>query len=180
MLLAAVVETSNRVAGTNKRLEKIELLARLLRQLQPEEIEIVAAFLGGRTRQGRIGIGYATLRDSRGAAAETPSLEIVEADRIFQSVIATSGPGSQGQRLGLLRQMFSRATAAEQQFLTSLLGGELRQGALEAVMVEALAKTSGVAMDRVRRAVMLAGGIAVVGRALAERGDAGISAYGIP
>ncbi|HEY6391466.1 MAG TPA: ATP-dependent DNA ligase [Bryobacteraceae bacterium] len=179
MLLAAVVETSNRVAGTTKRLEKIDLLSKLLRQLQPEEIEIVAAFLGGRTRQGRIGIGYGALRDSRGAAAEIPSLEIVEADRIFQSIIAMSGPGSQSQRVGLLRQMFSRATADEQQFLTSLLGGELRQGALEAVMVDALAKTSGVAVDRVRRAVMLAGDIAVVARALAEKGDAGLGEYDV-
>ena len=179
MLLAAVVETSSRVAGTTKRLEKIELLSKLLKQLQPEEIEIVAAFLGGRTRQGRIGIGYGALRDSRDAAAETPGLEIVEVDRIFQSIIAMSGPGSQGQRVGMLRQMFARATADEQQFLTSLLGGELRQGALEAVMVEALAKTSGVAVDRVRRAVMLAGDIAVVARVLAERGHAGLSEYDI-
>jgi DNA ligase-1 len=179
MLLAAVVETSSRVAGTTKRLEKIELLSKLLKQLQPEEIEIVAAFLGGRTRQGRIGIGYGTLRDSRGAAVETPGLEIVEVDRIFQSIIAMSGPGSQGQRVGMLRQMFARATADEQQFLTSLLGGELRQGALEAVMVEALAKTSSVAVDRVRRAVMLAGDIAVVARALAERGEAGLTEYDV-
>jgi ATP-dependent DNA ligase I len=179
MLFAAVVETSSRVAGTTKRLEKIEQLSKLLRQLQPEEIEIVAAFLGGRTRQGRIGIGYGALRDSRGSAAEAPSLEIVEVDRMFQSIIAMSGPGSQGQRVGRLRQMFSRATVEEQQFLTSLLGGELRQGALEAVMVDALAKTSGVAVDRVRRAVMLAGDIAVVARALAERGDAALAEYDV-
>src|SRR5258708_33995732 len=98
MLLAAVVESSNRVGGTSKRLEKIELLPKLLRQLQPEEIEIVAAFLGGRTRQGRIGIGYATLRDSRGEAAKTPRLAIGQADRIFPSGIATSGPGCHCQR----------------------------------------------------------------------------------
>src|SRR5260370_2285871 len=102
MLLAAVVETSNRVAGTSKRLEKIDLLAKLLRQLQPEEVEIVAAFLGGRTRQGRIGIGYSALRDSRGAAAENPSLEIVEVDRIFLSILPPSGSGSRGLRLELL------------------------------------------------------------------------------
>lgn len=179
MLLAAVVETSGRVAGTTKRLEKIDLLAKLLRQLQPEEIEIVAAFLGGRTRQGRIGIGYGALRDSTGAAAEIPSLQIVEVDRIFQSIRAASGAGSQGQRVALLRQMFSRATVDEQQFLRSLLGGELRQGALEAVMVDALGKACGVAADRVRRAVMLAGDVAVVARALAEKGEAGLSEYDV-
>jgi len=179
MLLAEVVETSSRVAATTKRLEKIDLLATLLRQLQPEEIEIVAAFLGGRTRQGRIGVGYGAIRDSTGAAAETPSLQIVEVDRIFQSILATSGTGSQSQRVTLLREMFSRATVNEQQFLRSLLGGELRQGALEAVMVDALAKACSVAADRVRRAVMLAGDVAVVARALAEKGDAGLSEYDV-
>src|SRR5260370_40483094 len=147
MLLAAVGATSSGVAGPSTRLEKIELLANLLRQLQREVIEIVAAFLGGRTRQGRIGIGYGALRDSSGAAAETPSLEIVEVDRIFQSILANSGSGSQGQRLGLLRQMVSRATGEEQQFLTGLLGGELRQSALEALMLEALANTSAIPAD---------------------------------
>src|SRR5437016_1711935 len=62
MLFAAVVETSRRVSETSRRLEKIDLLAALLRQLDPEEVEIVVAFLSGYTRQGRIGIGYATLR----------------------------------------------------------------------------------------------------------------------
>jgi DNA ligase 1 len=179
MLLAAVVETSSRVAATSKRLEKIDLLAKLLRQLQPEEMEIVAAFLGGRTRQGRIGIGYGTIRDAGGPASETPSLEILEVDRIFQSILATSGAGSQGNRIALLRQMLSRATIDEQQFLRSLLGGELRQGALEAVMVDALAKASNVAADRVRRAVMLAGDVAVVARALAEKGEAGLGEYDV-
>jgi DNA ligase 1 len=179
MLLAAVVETSSRVAGTTKRLEKIDLLGQLLRQLQPDEMEIVAAFLGGRTRQGRIGIGYGAIRDSTGPAADTPSLQIVEVDRIFQAILAASGAGSQGQRIELLRQMFSRATVDEQQFLRSLLGGELRQGALEAVMVDALAKACGVPADRVRRAVMLAGDVAAVARALAEKGDAGLSEYDV-
>ncbi len=72
MLLASVVETSRRVADTTKRLEKIDLLARLIRQLSPEEIEIVVLFLSGQTRQGRIGIGYAALRDARHSPAADP------------------------------------------------------------------------------------------------------------
>ena len=166
MLLAAVVETSRRVSETSKRLEKVDLLARLLLELRPEEIEIVVRFLAGSIRQGRIGIGYATLRDAQGSAAETPSLEIAEVDRTFQSIVETSGSGSQRQRSQLLHQMLSRATQAEQQFLVRLLMGELRQGALEAVMLEALAKASGAAVERGRRAVMLAGDIAPVARAL--------------
>src|ERR1700693_1218997 len=110
MLLAAVVETSRRVTETSRRLEKVDLLARLLHELRPGEIEIVVRFLAGSLRQGRIGIGYAALRNARGAAAEIPSLEIAEVDQTFQSIVARSGSGSQRQRSGLLHQMILRCT----------------------------------------------------------------------
>jgi len=179
MLLAAVVETSRRVTATSRRLEKINLLAALLGQLQPGEIETVVAYLAGQTCQGRIGIGYAALRDALGSPAETPSLEVLEVDRTFEAIAAVSGSGSQRQRLELLQQMFGRATEPEQRFLTGLLMGELRQGALEGVMVEALAKSTGIAAERVRRAVMLAGNLAVVARAALEQGESGLAQYDV-
>src|SRR5580693_7272028 len=95
MRLAAVVETSRRVTETTKRLEKVDLLARLLKQLNPEEAEIVVAFLTGRTRQGRIGIGYGTIRDAKGSPAAEPGLEVTEIDGIFESITKTQGSGSQ-------------------------------------------------------------------------------------
>ena len=179
MLLAAVVETSRRVGETSRRLEKVELLAQLLRQLHPDEIEIVVSFLAGRARQGRIGIGYASVHGATGSPAATASLEAIEVDRTFQTILSTSGAGSQRQRFELLHKMMTRATAAEQQFLVRLIIGELRQGALEAVMVDALAKASGVAVDRVRRAVMLAGDIAPVAKSLLESGVAALAQYDI-
>jgi DNA ligase-1 len=179
MLLASVVETSRRVTDTTKRLEKIDLLARLIRQLSPEEIEIVVPFLSGQTRQGRIGIGYATVRDARNPPAASPTLEILEIDGILQKITGVSGSGSQRQRLELLQSMFSRATEAEQQFLTGLLMGELRQGALEGIMLEAVAKASGLAADRVRRAAMMAGDIARVARAALEQGESGLAQYDV-
>ena len=179
MLLAAVVETSRRVTETSKRLEKVELLANLLRQLHPHEIEIVVTFLAGGIRQGRIGVGYAAIQGAQGPPAATPSLEVTEIDSTFQSIIAVSGSGSQRRRLQLLHQMLARATQPEQHFLMRLLVGELRQGALEAVMVEALAKSSGVTVERVRRAVMLAGDIAKVSRALLEQGETALDQYDV-
>jgi DNA ligase-1 len=179
MRLAAVVETSRLVTGTSKRLEKIGLLAQLLKQLRPEEVEIVVGFLTGRARQGRIGVGYGTIRDAKGSPAPEPSLEVAEVDRILESITKIQGSGSQRQRLQLLSGMFARSTEPEQQFLIGLLMGELRQGALEGIMVDAVAKASGVASDRVRRAVMLAGDIAVVARALLEKGEAGLHTYDV-
>src|SRR5436305_9086802 len=131
MLLANVVEASRRVAETSKRLEKVNLLAGLLKQLHGEEIEIDVTFLSGSTRQGRIGIGYATLRDAITSAVENPSLELLDVDRALDGLAAVQGSGSEQRRRELLQIVLTRATREEQQFLTRLLLGELRQGALE-------------------------------------------------
>ncbi|HEV3200165.1 MAG TPA: ATP-dependent DNA ligase [Bryobacteraceae bacterium] len=179
MLFAAVVDTSRRVSETSRRLEKIDLLATLLRQLDPEEVEIVVAFLSGYTRQGRIGIGYATLRAAAAEVAETSALPIHELDRALTELAAIEGGGSEGRRRALLHGLLARATAQEQQFLGALLLGEIRQGALEGIMVEALAKASGIASAEVRRAVMMAGDIARVARAALESGTAGLARYDI-
>jgi DNA ligase-1 len=179
MLLANVVETSRRIAETTKRLEKVNLLAGLLKQLHGEEIEIGVAFLSGSTRQGRIGIGYATLRDAMTSAAENPSLELLDIDRALESIAAVQGPGSEQRRRELLNVMLTRATQEEQQFLTRLLLGELRQGALEGLMLDGLAKASGLKTERIRRAAMMAGGAAQIARAVLEEGESGLSRFDV-
>ncbi|MCU1339582.1 MAG: ATP-dependent ligase [Bryobacterales bacterium] len=179
MQLSRVVATSGRVAATTKRLEKIGLIATLLEQLQPEEVEIAVSFLSGGTRQGRVGIGYSTLREAIGSPAAEASLELLEVDRAFESLKSTQGSGSVGRKLELLRSIFSRATEEEQRFLTGLLGGELRQGALEGIMLESVARASRVPLERVRRAAMMAGAIPPIARALFEQGEAGLAAYDV-
>ncbi|MGE5644477.1 MAG: ATP-dependent DNA ligase [Acidobacteriota bacterium] len=170
MLFAEVVEISARVAATSRRLEKIDLVAGLLRRLAADEIEPVVAFLSGGARQGRIGIGYATLRDAAAEQAETATLEILDVDRALGSM---AGP----RKSERLRALLARATAKEQQFLTGLLTGELRQGALEGVMLEAIAKASGIAVERVRRAAMMAGEMGEVARAALEAGASGLDRF---
>src|SRR5580698_7543583 len=179
MLLARVVETSERVAQTSKRLEKIELLATLLKQLNGDECEIAVAFLCGYTRQGRIGVGSATLRASTAGSSETAALEIIDVDRSFAALATIQGRGADAQRREVLRGLMERATAPEQRFLTALLFGEIRQGALEGVMVEALARASGAPADEVRRAVMMAGDIARVAQSVLQEGPAGLASYTI-
>jgi DNA ligase 1 len=179
MLLAAVVETSRRMAETSKRLEKIGMLAALLRELRGDEIEIVTAVLSGRVRQGRIGVGYRTLQEAGGEPTAQPSLELVHLDRALDAIAQTHGSGSEKRRRDLLQELLTRATAPEQQFIMGLLTGELRQGALEGIMLEALAKATGIQLDRVRQAAMVAGDVTRIARALLERGEAGLDEYGI-
>ena len=111
MLLAALAETSRRVAETPKRLEKIDAIAQLLGQAHGEEIEIAVAFLSGQLRQGRIGAGYAAIREAVGPPAQTASLELLEVARAFEAISTTSGAGSQRRRFELLQNLFARATA---------------------------------------------------------------------
>ena len=179
MLLANVVETSQQVANASRRLAKIELLAALIRSAQPEEAEIVVSFLSGATRQGRIGTGYAALRERTAPTAVQPGLTVLEVDRSLEALAAVKGSGSERRRRELLDTLFCRATQAEQSFLTRLMLGELRQGALEGIVVEAIAKATGVRSDRIRRAVMMAGNAGKVGRAAIEGGDAALSQYDV-
>ena len=179
MLFAGVVETSRRVAGTSRRLEKVDLIAALLGQLDPEEVEIVVAFLSGYTRQGRIGIGYATLQAAAAEPAAGPALEIHELDRGLTELASVQGAGSERRRRELLHAILARATAPEQQFLSGLLLGEIRQGALEGIMIEALAKAARIPAAQVRRAAMMAGDIARVARTALGSGAAGLAAFDV-
>ncbi|MCU1326878.1 MAG: ATP-dependent ligase, partial [Bryobacterales bacterium] len=179
MLLAKVVETSRRIAGTSKRLVKTEALADLLRQLSSPEVEIVVSFLSGFTRQGKTGIGYAVVRDAEAAPATESSIELLEVDAVLASLATVKGRGSEQEKRDQLRSLLSRATQDEQQFLRELLLGGLRQGALEGLMLDALSKASGVSLERIRRAAMMAGNTALVARSLLEKGESALEAYTI-
>jgi DNA ligase-1 len=179
MLLTRVVETSQRIAETSKRLEKISLLSALLRELSGEEIEIVTAILSGRIRQGRIGLGYQSIRSATTPPASEPTIALLELDRTFDAIARVEGSGSDRRRRELVQELLSRATAPEQQFIAEILLGGLRQGALEGIMLEGLAKATGIHLDRVRQAAMVAGDVTKVARALLERGEAGVDEYAI-
>ena len=166
MLLQTLVTTSAQVAATPGRLAKINLLADLLRQASPEEMELAIAYLSGTTRQAKVGVGWATLQGARdsGSGARVAQLEIREVDRVLDVVAKTSGKGSSTEKKRLVADLFSKATDEEQDFLFRLITGELRQGALEGIMVEAVAKARDLPADDVRRAAMLAGNLGAVAK----------------
>jgi DNA ligase-1 len=167
------------VRDTRARLEKIALLAELLRQLPSAEIPVAIGFLIGWPRQGRLGIGWATAAEARPAAAAMPSLSLSEIDARFTVLKALRGPRSAGERQRLLSELLGRATALEQDFLLALLAGEVRVGALEGIMLEAVARAADVPAGRIRRAAMLAGDLSEVAAAALTGGDAGLADYAI-
>ena len=164
----------------SSKLTKIGLLADLLRRLAPEEIEIAIGFLSGEARQGRIGIGGATIWTAKDVAPfDAPVLTLHDVDDAFTQLATVKGSGSAVVRQQRLRDLLGRATRAEQDFITRLLFGELRQGALEGILVEAVAKASGIGGAAIRRAVMMAGALAPVARAALLDGEASLSSFGV-
>src|SRR5215510_13569738 len=178
MRLADVVAASSAVAGTSGRLEKVSHLADVIRRVPPDDIETVIGFLSGAARQGRMGIGFASLSGLRDVPpAETSSLDIRDVDGAFDRLAGLQGAGSASRRAEFLRELLRQATHDEQDFLIRLLFGELRQGALEGVLMDAVAKASGIAAPRIRRAAMLAGDLATVARTALVDGEDALSRF---
>jgi DNA ligase 1 len=180
MTFARLVETSRRVTETSGRRAKIALLAELLRALPPEELEIAVAYLSGAVRQAKLGIGWATIQAALPeSAAAGSSVSLAELDAVLGRIAAASGPGSAGERQRLLRQIFLRLTGPEQRFLAALLVGELRQGALEGLALEAVAQAAGVRAREVRRAAMMAGDLPAVAHAVLTQGAGALGGFAV-
>jgi DNA ligase-1 len=176
VLLAELVQASDAVRVMRSRLEKVERIATVLARLEPDEVHAGVAFLSGELRQRQIGVGWAALRELP-APAGSPGLTVAEVDAAFERIGAMAGAGSQAARREALAALFGRATTAEGEFLRRLLGGELRQGALEGVMVQALARAAGANPAAVQRAFMLRGDLADVAAAALRDGPAALDRF---
>lgn len=179
--LASVVQTWQAVAASRGRGAKVRLLAGCLRALGTEEAVLAVHYLAGELPQGRLGVSSAAVR----AAADAPpaplsTLTLAEVDQCFTELLQVRGPGTARRRAGLLAELFARAEAHEQHFLVRLLVGELRAGALAAVMLEAIAEATQRSLEPVRRAAMYAGSLAAVLRAALLPGDTALAAFQLP
>jgi len=181
MLLAEVVATSMQVASTPSRSAKIAALAGLVTQLAPDEVEAVVAALAGEPRQGKVGVGWATVVSVEEAVspASQATLTVGDLDRAVTELQAIGGTGSGAFRTEVLSGLMGRATVDEVLFIRRLLTGDLRQGALEGVVTDAVARAASVPPDALRRAVMLAGDLPRVAAIAMTDGEAGLSAIGL-
>src|SRR5580693_10072245 len=178
MLLVRIAEVSQAVGAVSGRLAKVDLLAGALREAGPAEVPIAVAYLSGELPQRQIGVGWAALR-SGFPAASVPTLGLAEVDAAFSAIGAVTGKGSAAARKALVGELFGRATSAEQRFLVGLLSGELRQGALEGVMTDAVARAAAVPVAQVRRAMMLRGSLGAVAAAALAGGGEALAAFGL-
>lgn len=178
MLLAQVATTSRAIADTAARKKKVSLLSALLREVPAEERAPVARYLAGETGH-KTGIGYATVGELRSVTpAASPSLTITSVEQVFAELPTLAGTGSSRAKRDALGALFARATEIEQHFLSAILVGELRQGALDALVVDAIALTAELPVKAVRTAYMLAGELGVVAAAVLAD-PASVHAFGL-
>lgn len=177
VLLSQVVEASGAVRATSSRKSKIATLAGLLKQAEPAELAPVVAWVSGELPQGRIGTGWRTLTALDVAPAADPSLTVSAVHATFDELAGIAGSGSAERRRELLVGLLSAATADERDFLVRLLTGELRQGALTAIVAEAVAVAAEVPVDLVRRAHMLSGRLPVTAAAAMTGGATALAEF---
>jgi DNA ligase 1 len=176
--LAELARTSLRVGTTAARKAKVRELAALLGALTPEEIDIGVHYLSGEIPQGKIGVGFSAVRAAASAqASDEETLSIGEVDQRLTELAAMRGSGSAARRTRALAELFSRATGPEQQFLLRLLIGELRQGALAGVMVEAIAAAASLPVAQVRRAAMYCGSLGAVAKSALLEGAGALAKF---
>jgi DNA ligase 1 len=178
-LLADVVTASREVADTSSRSRKVAILAELLRRLDGEEVPLAAGFLTGVPRQGRVGVGYSTIYGIERTPAAAASLTVGELDRAIADVQALKGSGSAAKRKQVLGELLGRATEQEADFVKRLFTGELRQGALAGVMVDAIAKAADVPGGAARRALMLSGDLTRTAELALTEGEDGLRRVGL-
>ncbi len=176
MLLARLAETSTAVAATRSRLEKRALLAEVLAEASGDEIDLAATYLSGTLRQRRTGVGWRGLAELPEPAA-APSLTLAAVDAALDALAGLSGPGSAGARKDQIQSLFSALTDAEQEFLRALMTGGVRQGALDSVMLDAIAAAAGVPLAAVRRAAMFSAPTGPIAVAALTGGEPALSAF---
>ncbi len=180
MQLARLVDVVGQVRETTKKTEKTGLLASLLRQIRGREAELAALYLSGTLAQAKIGVGWRMVREAMIETAPSGEpLTLAEVDRVFEAIAADQGGGSTQRKIGALRKLFERAESDQRRFLAQLVMGEIRQGAVEGLLLDAIAKAAGLPSMDVRQAMMFSGNIGEVARVALEEGAAGLSRFSL-
>jgi DNA ligase-1 len=180
LMLTDIVAASREVAATRSRRAKIALLAGVLARSDPGELPAAIGFLCGELRQGRLGLGPRTLQRLCAEPAGTSSAaSVLELDEVFQALEDLSGKGVASEREQLLAALFARLGDDERQFVVRLILGELRQGALESIVLDALAEAARVSPESIRKAMLFAGNAAEVAVSAFRGGEAELASFSV-
>ncbi|MEM9385272.1 MAG: ATP-dependent DNA ligase [Pseudomonadota bacterium] len=175
MSFAELVAVSAALSDTRSRKRKTALVAELLAPVDECDAFLAACYLTGTLPQGRIGIGYRTVQAHLTSVDGPPTastLTLAQLDQTLDALANLRGAGSQAARGEALSALGAQLSSAERDYLARLFVGEVRHGALEGVLADAIAQAYQLELTLVRRAAMLGGDLPSVAR-LASRGDHG-------
>ena len=180
MTLASLAQVSAALAATRSRTEKVAAARGMLARARARR-----ARDRRRVALGRVAAGQAWVSGPRSfttCAASSPRPSRRSRSRTRERRLATlrtiTGKGSAQRRRQALAELFElRQRRPSRASSRGLLLGELRQGALEGVMADAIAAAAALPPAEVRRAIMLAGEIPAVAAAALERRRRGSRAF---
>lgn len=180
MELARLVDAVERVRATPKKSEKAGVLAHVLRQTSGHETKLAALYLTGSLPQGKIGIGWHLIQKAiHDVPVSGKPLTLSDVDQVLGILAVERGGGSTERRVVELSRLLSRARAEERRFLSQLLLGELRQGALEGVLLDAITLAAGLPPAEVRQAAMFAPNIGDLAQVALAQGSGGLARYSL-
>ncbi len=183
---ASFAELCADLEKTTKRLEKRHLISAFLKTLNQREIMPAISFLIGKpfpeSDERVLEVGGTTLwkvEASRQATLVREPLTILGVTETFDAIASTSGPGSRIRKKSLLESLFSRANPSEARYLVRLLMAEMRIGAVEGVVLEAVAEASGIDVETIRRGNMLLGSLGEVTEIALSQGKKCLAKVGL-
>jgi len=168
----------NLLESTPKRLEKRHMVAEFLKSLLPEEVTLAISFLIGRpfpeSDERVLELGGATLwklHPSRQTTLVSEPLTIKQVAQYFDAIAGVSGSGSKAKKEALLEALLGRADSSETDLIFRILSGEMRIGAVEGVLMEAISEDSGLDLKMIQRANMLMSNLGEVALLALTRGE---------
>ena len=172
-----LAELCHGLEGSPGRLAKLSLLTEFLAGLAPGEARAAVVFLTGRAfaaSDPRV-LGVRRLPDAPPGPAG-PALALGDVAEAFAAVAEAGGAGARQARAARLRELAARATPPERRILGRILAGEMRTGASDGLVLEAIARAAGAPAATARRAALLLGDLAAVAELAARGGAAALAA----
>lgn len=124
-------------------------------------------------------VGWSTVRSVLDGGGQTTlfkkHLSIRKVHETLSRVAEASGPGSRRLKEQLIEGLFTSAEGDEKDILVRIIFGEMRIGASEGVILEAIAEAVDASLGVARRALMMTGDLGGVAEVALQQGEDGLS-----
>jgi len=185
--LISLVSLCKEIESTRSRKKKVELLSSFLKRLDSSEIKPAVLFLLGRpvpeSESRALHVGYSTIANALMVHQQHLPVEMNLTIHEFASMISkvadAKGGGSRKFRKDHLSGLLARLTEEEKEYVVRSLSGDMRIGANEGIMIEAIAHASSAPVEEIRMANMISGDLGLVAETALTRGRNAIKALGV-